>query len=280
MNTRLSSDFLARSSPYYQGDLVSYWADAYVQGTWSSLSEAIKTGKTIPGEDRVYEETGNGHRDYVRGMRDVALTGQAELLVEAVSLRRATRMIDVGGGHGAYSAVLAREYPMLEITIIDMLDEDLDVARELIREQDLEDRVSIRQANFLREPLGEDLDVVMLTNVLHLLGEENARKLLGRARDALAPGGRLIILDWFLDDDGVGLTLEALFSLHNLLNTAGEVYTPRGGTGVGTGHGVPRHGVPETGRDKLSRHRTPQVASESIFDVYRRYRRLERRGYT
>jgi len=62
-----------------------------------------------------------------------------------------------------------------------------------VTEEGFEDRVSFREGDALSDPLGEELDVISMFNLLHHLGSHQVIELLGRARAALRSGGCLVI---------------------------------------------------------------------------------------
>lgn len=71
----------------------------------------------------------------------------------------------------------------------------LDATRAEIAAAGLEDRVRVRGGDYLTDELGEGYDAALLFNVVHAHdGAENVR-LLRRVADALAPGGRVAVLD-------------------------------------------------------------------------------------
>jgi SAM-dependent methyltransferase len=62
-----------------------------------------------------------------------------------------------------------------------------------VAEHGMQDSVSFREGDVLSEPLGEELDVVSMFNLLHHLTPAQVQSLLARARAALADGGCLVI---------------------------------------------------------------------------------------
>jgi SAM-dependent methyltransferase len=155
-------------------------------------------------EQRIRE--GNA-RDFHRPERDaefwwryeVGLAEAARLtspaIVRAVRLdRRPSRLLDAGGGHGAYSAAFCRRYPELQATVLD-LEPATEVGRKLIAEQGLSDRVLFRAAGLTTDAWGDGYDVVLLFNVLHVLSPDDAARAVMSALDALAPGGTLAVVD-------------------------------------------------------------------------------------
>lgn len=112
----------------------------------------------------------------------------------------ATRWLDVGGGDGTLMLAIARAQPGLTGDVF-----NLPVVEPLVRERaraaELADRVGFVGGDFLAEPLPSGYDVVSFVRVLHDWPAEVARVLLGKARDALAPGQRIVVCEEFRDPD-------------------------------------------------------------------------------
>lgn len=107
-------------------------------------------------------------------------------------------LLDVGGGHGRYAVAFCERYPSLSATVLD--DERvLDIARDTVAAAGLADRVSLRAGDYETDDLGDGYDLALLFNVVHGNDPATNRELLRRVRDALAPGGRVAILDQFGD---------------------------------------------------------------------------------
>ena len=118
----------------------------------------------------------------------------ADDVADAVSVPDgAGRLLDVGGGHGLYSYALLRRHPGLSATIVDGA-----AAVEAVRDDvpdDLADRVSLVAGDYRTDDLGEGFDLALVFNVVHAQDPDGNRALLGRVADALAPGGRVAVLD-------------------------------------------------------------------------------------
>jgi 2-polyprenyl-3-methyl-5-hydroxy-6-metoxy-1,4-benzoquinol methylase len=133
-------------------------------------------------------------------------------------------MLDVGGGSGAYSIAFARASAALRSEILD-LPTVLPIAEGHIAEAGLADRVTTRAGDLRRDELGAGYDLVLLSSICHMLGPEENRGLLSRCARALAPGGRVVVSDFVLDEDGTGPRQAVLFSLNMLVGTpAGRSY--------------------------------------------------------
>jgi SAM-dependent methyltransferase len=133
-------------------------------------------------------------RRYEIGLGEAArLT--AGSIARSVRLERPpTRLLDVGGGHGAFSAAFLARYPDLTATVLD-LPGAAAVGRELTAERGLAERVEYVEGDLVADDWGEGYDLVLVFNVLHLLSPEHAAAAVAKAFGALAPGGTLVIVD-------------------------------------------------------------------------------------
>ena len=132
---------------------------------------------------------------------------------------RPVRVIDVGGGHGAYSIALARRYPDLEAVVFD-LPPVVGVAEGLIGRAGLAGRVRTWAGDFKVDSLGAvEFDLALLFGVLVSEDEAEIRRLLGKTFSALKPGGTVAVRGFFLEEDRTGPRDGVLFDLHMLVST-------------------------------------------------------------
>ncbi len=102
----------------------------------------------------------------------------------------------------------------------------LTVAEGNIRAAGLEERVTCRVGDALEDDLGGPYDLIFISNVVHIYSAATNRQLLGRCASALAPGGRLVIKDFLLDDDRLEPPGGAVFAVNMLVSTqSGDCYT-------------------------------------------------------
>ena len=69
--------------------------------------------------------------------------------------------------------------------------------------------------------LGEGYDLVFVSAICHMLSAAENLDLLRRCREALAPGGRVVIQDFILEADKTAPRFAALFALNMLVGTRG-----------------------------------------------------------
>lgn len=194
---------------------------------WAGLTEAVRSGRPVP-EDRIPVELAGDRRAFARAMADSA-RGIARQTAASLDLREVRKLLDIGGGPGVYAVAFAQRQPNLEVTILDDA-ETLEVAAETVRRAGLAERIHLLPGNALELHLESAFDLVFVSNVLHIYPPERNRELLRRAATALAPGGRLVVKDFFLDGGGAsgkqGPTWNLLFAVNMLVSTeGGDCYT-------------------------------------------------------
>lgn len=191
---------------------------------WGRLAQAVRIGGRPP-ENRAQEDDPGWVRRFTRALFDNARQ-TAPTIARAIDqvLRSQCgdpiRLVDVGGGHGAYSLAIARLRPDLQATVFD-LPPVINVTREIVAESDVGDRVTTIAGDFHTDPLGTDYDVALLFGVLHGETSENAPKLLSALYDALRPGGKLLIRAHGRAASEPEQGEREMFDLHMLLSTEG-----------------------------------------------------------
>jgi len=141
--------WLLRSSP---NSIVNKLA--YESLEWDFVGKTgdfVRTGKPLA----VHE--GFSQREwaiYQDAMRDVAANPAVELARRLPVPRGATRLLDIGGSHGLFSAELCKRHPALAATILE-LPGAVERASEIAQREGLGDRVTYRIGNALTDDLGE-----------------------------------------------------------------------------------------------------------------------------
>jgi SAM-dependent methyltransferase len=190
-NTAVSERQLVSSSPESIATFVGAQADLHWE-TLALLPEAVRDGKAYAMHEERHDET-DRWRAYIRGLFEISRP-EHEANAALVPVEDPRRLVDVAGGHGAFSMAMCRRHPGLEATVLD-LPPSAAVGREIVEEQGFSDRVSFREGDVFEIGLGEDVDVVSAFNLIHHLPEERDRELCQMARAALRPGGCLVIGD-------------------------------------------------------------------------------------
>ena len=212
-NTASSAAYLVSTSPAYMGNALRYSDNLY--GTWGELERALREGRPPLQAESYLGADARTTRDFVRGMHQRAL-GIGRALVEIVPLVGRTRMLDVGGGPGTYSALFARKYPELRSVVLELTGV-AEIAKEIVAELGCAERVSVQAGSYLTAPFPGGNDVVLISGVVHRESEETCRALLEKAVASLVDGGLLVVSDVMTDEGGATPVFAALFGLNMML---------------------------------------------------------------
>jgi 3-hydroxy-5-methyl-1-naphthoate 3-O-methyltransferase len=228
-NTPLAEEFLVRDKPYYFGGFVQM-LDKRLYAGWGKLLEAVRTNRPTTWDPDTQASLFEGEDPEMLALFWEAMhslsTFTARTLGETVDFSSFNRLLDVGGGSGAFDIELCRRYPDLRVTVFD-LPGVVEIASEKARQTGLDDRIEAVAGDFFaNEALPAGHDAILLSMILHDWNETRGRALLRKCYDALPSGGALIISELLVNDDKSGPAAAALMSLNMLIETEGRNYTP------------------------------------------------------
>lgn len=194
---------------------------------WRDLDRVIETGASVEHHDRGPDDP--YWRRYVLGQLDLARLSAPEVARRLVLPRNAGSVLDVGGGHGWYSATLCRRHPGLMATVLD-LPGSARVGREVIEAAGLAHRVTFVEGDARTAEFPGGQDAVLVFNLLHHLAEGEIPALFARAAEALKPGGTVVVLDGFAEPPRSGRARGNAAATHLALfvrlTSGSTVYTP------------------------------------------------------
>lgn len=209
--------FLVEGRPAFLGGGMAYNLDIYP--VWGKLPQAVRSGEAqIPAESYLGGERERTRR-FVHGMHHRALA-TARGIADGIDLTGRARLLDLGGGSGAFSILLCRKTPGLQSTLLD-LPGVVEVAAEIIEAEKMADRIQLLPGDYHQAELGSGYDAALLNGILHRETEAFCRTLLQRLHRAMVPGGLVVIADVMLDDSGHGPLFATLFALNMLLTAPG-----------------------------------------------------------
>ena len=154
-------------------------AETELAGFWPYVFGA--TGEVDPAVTRTYSDL------MAESQRLVAKDTLA-----AVSLDGIRRLVDIGGGSGAFLQEVARAYPDMRLVLFD-LPQVMPSARERLDKAGLSERIELVGGSFRADPLPAGADAISLIRVLYDHDDASVAALLARVFEALPPGGRLLI---------------------------------------------------------------------------------------
>ena len=142
--------------------------------------------------------------------------GAGRRFVRQVDLAGRTKLLDLGGGSGAYCIAACREHPALTAVVFD-LPPVAEVAREFIAAHGLADRITAVGGDFTRDPLPGGADVIVMASNLPQYSRDIIQQVIAKAFAALAPGGEMHLVGEMLDAARGGPVDPALWGLNEAL---------------------------------------------------------------
>lgn len=183
--------------------------DGPLSDAWRGLDDALRGAP--PGENvfRRVAAAADRREPHHQMLESYAQHDYAPL-VATLPIRPHDVVLDAGGGSGVLAELIAEAFPSAEVVVLDLPDvAALAERRHRVRALGVD----------LFEPWPVGADVVVFARVLHDWDDDAAVALLRRARAALRPAGRVVILDAVLDPDH---PRGALCDLHVLAVTGGR----------------------------------------------------------
>ena len=195
----LSKDSMLNIAPYiiHAPDIIAIW---------EHLPEVVRTNRAsvrMPyEEDSTRPEVRAALERHYAGLAALAMVLGRELVYRAPVPRGATRLLDVGGSHAAYSVLFCRRYPHLRATILD-LPPGIEAGKRTAAATGMGERLDFRCQDIVRDEFPPDLagifDVACYFHIAHLLPAEINEQLLARVANCLRSGGVLLYVDQVTD---------------------------------------------------------------------------------
>ena len=180
-----------------------FWCMPSIWSMWGNFEHAIRTG-TPPFEAvhgmPYFEFMGTHTKDaeiFNRYMQHSPDDRHAAV-AEAYDFSGAGVVVDVGGGNGALLAAILAGNPTLHGILFDQEAVVADAPGTL---QELSARCTVRTGSFFDSvPAGGD--IYTMSMILHDWNDEKCHRILANCREAVKPGGRVLIIDRVLDAGG------------------------------------------------------------------------------
>ena len=198
---------------------------------WSSLPRAIRTGKSAfevtHGRDlyQWLEDHPEDARLYDRSI-DKFTTEQACALAQLPDFATLRHVVDVGGGRGTMLIELLRQWPHLRGTLFDV-PHVIAAAKSRFSDAGVSQRCTFASGSFF-ETIPDGADAYLLKHILHNWDDASAIRILHGCRAAMAPNGRLYVVEGILPPQTVNTTARMLdLEMMVLFGRGGERSKPQ-----------------------------------------------------
>ncbi len=216
--------FLNRHSPAYAGSIANFICSPDSLDVMRNLTDVVREGTNRTA--RALEPENPMWVVFARSMAPIAaLTAPLVADVLKVDTAGRIRVLDIAAGHGLYGVTVAQQSPQAEIVAVDWAPV-LQVAKENAAAAGVTSRYATIAGDAMTAALGNDYDLVLLTNFLHHFDATTIVAFLEKVRGTLREGGRAAALEFVLDEDRLTPQGAAWFPLTMLAMTpAGDAYT-------------------------------------------------------
>jgi 3-hydroxy-5-methyl-1-naphthoate 3-O-methyltransferase len=225
--TPVASTYLDRSRAAFWGPLLAGFVDGLPLHV--RISDLLKKGYAELPPRAGVKEWERGAMDPEVAVRMAAFMN-AHSVYSAQSAARASlftdvkSVMDVGAGSGIFSIALAKTWPQLSATLME-IEAMCSAAQPYIEAASLSDRVRTQHVDMFRQAWPSGHDAHFFSNIFHDWSEDTNLMLAHKSFEALAPGGQIILHEMLVDDDGCGPETTLSFSILMLLGTRGRQYT-------------------------------------------------------
>lgn len=219
-NSDAAKNYLVKGKPGFQAGImhsVNLW------DSWSNLTGSVKTGRSVK-ISPVAERDDKWFKPFIAAMHNRAFS-EAPSLVKQIDLNGVKRILDIGGGSGAYSMAFVKAGDDISSTVFD-LPNVVKMTEKYVREEGLIEKIDTVPGDYNKDEFPSGYDLVFLSAIIHINSYKQNIQLIKKSGMALNPGGRIVISDFIMDDDRTNPPFGAIFALNMLVNTdSGDTYT-------------------------------------------------------
>ena len=207
-NTAAATRYLAGLNPDTDLRPFMRMRDRFSYPRWETLEAAVRAGRGVLGSREFADaEEVRIHAKGVEGFTRQA----ARALSQVYDFARHERLIDIGGGRGIFLTEIADKYKEIGLTLFE-LPAVTEVARRHLENGVHANRIEIVAGDFLHDPIPEGYDALLLANVVHVLSEQTNRMLMRSLRARVEAGARILLVDFFMNDERTEPLFAALMS--------------------------------------------------------------------
>jgi len=211
----------------YYGPLIHQYSERLPLHT--QLLATLRTGNKAEGHSSTVEEWERGElpadmATWLTAFMNAHSRAAAKAVAQQPLLASIKSVLDVGGGSGIYSIEMAKAWSSLSATIME-IPQVCAAAEPYIAAAGMGMRVRTQAVNMFKQDWPRDFDAHFFSNVFHDWSDPTNRLLARKSFAALPRGGRILLHEMLMDDDGCGPLPAAAFSVLMLLATRGKQYS-------------------------------------------------------
>lgn len=191
--------FLVDGKPGYMAPWITFTKPQW--NAWGRLADHLRQ-KELTVMGAMEDFTVDDARRYHAATYSIGL-GAGRRFARHVDLSGRTKIMDIGGGSGAYCISAAKEHDHIRAVVLDLAPV-CEVARAFIADHGVEDRVEAQPCDFTRDPFPADCDVAIMASNLPMYDRDMIASVIAKAHDALLPGGEMHLIGETTNDERTG----------------------------------------------------------------------------
>jgi len=172
--------------------------------SWGHFPDAVKEGRKMTVEALgmepwdYYAKNPEHAEHFSRAM--TAISGMAVgPVLASYDFSGMTKVVDVGGAHGAFVSAVVQKYPDAKGVLVD-LPHVVAGAKAQLEAKGLASRIEVTAGNFFEEvPSGGD--VYLLKHILHDWNDDKCVTILKNVRKAMKPTSKVVVVEFALPED-------------------------------------------------------------------------------
>jgi SAM-dependent methyltransferase len=220
---------LARTLCSDRPDSLHNWArvanDLHIWKAFGDLHYAVETGN-LPFEHvhgaslfGYLQKHPDQEREFSQAMASLSVTNN-NAVTRAYPFGRFSRVVDVGGAHGHLLATILRRFRKLKGVLYDLPQVVAAAAQSgFVNAVEVRERCETRGGDFF-ETVPPGADAYLIKHVIHDWDDEKSVRLLSNCREAMAPGGRVLVVEHVIAK-GNGADLGKLMDIAMMTLTGG-----------------------------------------------------------
>lgn len=209
--------FMVSTSERFAGPWMTFTRHEVPQ--WFDLTAKL-SDPAPPAELGLYDDmTVERARRYHAATYSIGM-GAGRRFARHVDMSGRSRLLDLGGGSGAYSINAVKAFDGLEAVVLD-LPPVVVVTQEYLEKNNVADRVSTHGGDFINDPLPTGCDIAVMASNLPIYNAANIQKVVRKTFDALEPGGEMHLVGETLNADGIGPLDASMWGMAEVLYGSG-----------------------------------------------------------
>lgn len=172
----------------------------YNYASWGELSDALRQGKTafdLKFGQPIFaylREHPDDDRQFSASMASISAT-ENDAVASAYPFGKHAKLVDVGGAHGHLLATILRRHKKLRGVLYDQPQVVASVGSSgFVTAPGVRERCEIEGGSFF-DAVPAGADSYLMKYIIHDWDDAKCARILGHCRDAMAPGGRVLVVD-------------------------------------------------------------------------------------